>query len=65
MITAIALVLLGLIAGAYALLIYGLRRIVHIWEGRDVMDRFRPNRRKVADLERQIDDIHYDVVVGS
>lgn len=34
------------------------RRLVRIWEGRDVMDRFRPDRRHVAHTERLLRVVH-------
>lgn len=32
---------------------------------RDVMASLRPSRQRVADTDRRIDDLHYQVVVGS
>jgi hypothetical protein len=52
-------------AAAFVVGVLLLRRWVRLIYGRDVMDRFRPDRRKVAATDRALDDIHYDVVVGS
>lgn len=38
-----------------------IRQLVRHLDARDVMDRFRPDRRDVAAEERRIDDIYLEV----
>ena len=52
--TVVVIFLLTALVGAYVALILGLKKLVAVWVGRDVMDLFRPTRADVNRAEREL-----------